>query len=205
MAFTEFMLCNEPSVIELRQTRWLPFCRQHFKLTWWCHQMETFSASLALCVGNSAVTNEFPSQRPVTRSFDVFFDLHMRKNNNKQSRRRWFETPSCSSVWCFLYEYYCILIRISLKFVLKGLMENMSSFGSGNGLAPSPTHCTPVMSYNDTDLGQHWPRWWFVTWMHQAITWTSVHQSGPVTFTSWQFHRKCSRYLFLIWVWNLSI
>ena len=36
--------------------------------------METFSALLALCAGNSPVTGEFPSQRPVTRSFDVFFD-----------------------------------------------------------------------------------------------------------------------------------
>ena len=39
---------------------------------WWRHQMETFSALLVLCAGNSPVTGEFPSQRPVTRSFDVF-------------------------------------------------------------------------------------------------------------------------------------
>ena len=44
---------------------------------WWRHQMETLSALLALCAGNSPVTGEFPSQRPVTRSFDVFFDLCM--------------------------------------------------------------------------------------------------------------------------------
>ena len=37
--------------------------------------METFSALLAICAGNSPVTGEFPTQRPVTRSFDVFFDL----------------------------------------------------------------------------------------------------------------------------------
>ena len=37
--------------------------------------METFSALLALCARNSPVTGEFPAQRPVTRSFDVFFDL----------------------------------------------------------------------------------------------------------------------------------
>ena len=37
-----------------------------------------------------------PSQRPVTRSFDVFFDLRLNKRLNKQSRRRWFEAPSCS-------------------------------------------------------------------------------------------------------------
>ena len=36
--------------------------------TWWRHQMETFSALLALCAGNSPVTGEFPAQRPVTRS-----------------------------------------------------------------------------------------------------------------------------------------
>ena len=36
--------------------------------------METFSALLALCAGNSPVTGEFPAQRPVTRSFDFFFN-----------------------------------------------------------------------------------------------------------------------------------
>ena len=37
--------------------------------------METFSALLAICAGNSPVSGEFPAQRPVTRSFDVFFDV----------------------------------------------------------------------------------------------------------------------------------
>ena len=40
-------------------------------LAWWHHQMETFSALLALCTGNSSVTGGFPAQMPVTRSFDV--------------------------------------------------------------------------------------------------------------------------------------
>ena len=35
--------------------------------------METFSALLALFEGNPLVTGGFPSQRPVTQSFDVFF------------------------------------------------------------------------------------------------------------------------------------
>ena len=61
--------------------------------TWWRHQMETFSALLALCVGNSPVTGEFLSQRPVTRSCDVFFDLRLNKRLRKQSRRWWFKTP----------------------------------------------------------------------------------------------------------------
>ena len=45
---------------------------------------------------NSPVTGEFPSQRTVTRGFDVFFDLRLNKRLSKQSRRRWFETPSRS-------------------------------------------------------------------------------------------------------------
>ena len=39
--------------------------------------METFSALLTLCAGNSPVTGEFPSQKPVTRSFDAFFHLRL--------------------------------------------------------------------------------------------------------------------------------
>ena len=58
--------------------------------TWWRHQMETFSALLAICLRNSPVTGEFPAQRPVTRSFDVFFDLRL----NKQWLGWCFETPS---------------------------------------------------------------------------------------------------------------
>ena len=46
--------------------------------------METFSTLLAICVGNSPVTGEVPAQRPVTRSFDVFFDLRLNKQLSKQ-------------------------------------------------------------------------------------------------------------------------
>ena len=67
-------------------------------MSWWRHQMETFSALLALCAGNSPVTGEFPSQRPVMRSFDVFFDLRLNRPLSKQSWSWWFETPS-SSLW----------------------------------------------------------------------------------------------------------
>ena len=64
--------------------------------TWWRHQMETFSALLALCAGNSPVTGELPAQRTVTRSFDVFFDRRLNQQLGKQWRRRWFKTPSRS-------------------------------------------------------------------------------------------------------------
>ena len=63
-------------------------------LIWWRHQMETVSALLAICAGNSPVTGEFTSQRPVTRSFDVFFDLCLNKRLSKQLRGWWFEKLS---------------------------------------------------------------------------------------------------------------
>ena len=71
--------------------KWAKFAR-------WRHQMETFSALLAICVRNSPVTAEFPEQKPVTQSFDVFFDLRLNKPLSKQSWGWWFETPS-RSLW----------------------------------------------------------------------------------------------------------
>ena len=61
---------------------------------WWRHQMETCSALLAICAGNSPATGEFPAQRPVTRSFDVFFDLCLNERLSMQSWGWGFETPS---------------------------------------------------------------------------------------------------------------
>ena len=71
---------------------------QKFTSSWWRHQKETFAALLVLCAGNSHVPGEFPTQRPVTPSFEVFFDLRLNKWLSKQSIRRCFETPS-RSLW----------------------------------------------------------------------------------------------------------
>ena len=56
--------------------------------------MKIFSALLAICAGNLPVTGEFPVQRSVTRSFDVFFDRCLNKRLSKQWRGWWFEMPS---------------------------------------------------------------------------------------------------------------
>ena len=73
---------------------------------WWCpgfshrHMMTSshgnFFALRTICAGNSPVTGEFPTQKPVTRSFDAFFDLRLNGRLNKQSWGWWFETPSRS-------------------------------------------------------------------------------------------------------------
>ena len=52
-----------------------------------------FRVTGPLC-GEFTGPGEFPTQRPVTRSFRVFFDLRLNKRLNKQSRGCWFETLS---------------------------------------------------------------------------------------------------------------
>ena len=66
--------------------------------SWWRHQMETYSALLAICAENSPVTGEFTAQWPVVPSLNVFFDLRLNELFSKQSWGWWFETPS-SPLW----------------------------------------------------------------------------------------------------------
>ena len=102
--------------IQLLQYHW-----GNRSVPWWRHQMETFSALLAICAGNSPVPGEFPTQRPVTRSFDVFFDLRLNKRLSKQSWGWWFETLSrplwrqCNAITpMVLKQLYGIWIRKSM-------------------------------------------------------------------------------------------
>ena len=88
----------------------------------------SFSALLALCTGNSPVTDEFPAQRPVTRTFDVFFYLRLNKRLSKQSWGWWFETSS-HQLW--RHCYVIILCRTCLpadwdSFYMLYLVHNIS-------------------------------------------------------------------------------
>ena len=84
--------------------------------SWWRHQIEVFSALLALCAGNSPVLGEFPAQRPVTWSFDVLFDLRLNKWLSKQSWGWWFETLSCP-LWGHSngcrYDFLCCVVSVA--------------------------------------------------------------------------------------------
>ena len=77
---------------------WLLYLLNICIMSWWRHQMETFSALLALCVEVLPVAGDFPAQRPVTRSFDVFFDLRLNICFSKKPGGRWLETIS-SPLW----------------------------------------------------------------------------------------------------------
>ena len=90
---------------------------------WWRHQMEIFSALRTLCAGNSPVTGEFPSERPVTRNFDVFFDLRLSKyflNNGEAGNLRrhrahynvivmlWkVDISNCK--YCWMFKQWCVI------------------------------------------------------------------------------------------------
>ena len=90
--------------------------------------METFSVLLTLCAGNPPVTSGwFTSQRPVTRSFDVFLDLRLNKLFSKQTRRRWFETPSR---WLWRHCYVLSAGTLMTMFELRGLThESLTHWG----------------------------------------------------------------------------
>ena len=103
-------------------------------------------------------------------TFDVFFDLGLNKRCSKQSRCRWFETPS-RSLWrhCNGLSHSC-----------KADMLNSMWFDYVIWL----------------HRAQHWRGWRLVASRHRANTWPKVDLSlmGPVSFTCEQFHEKYSGY-----------
>ena len=116
--------------------------------SWWRHQMETFSASLAICAGNSLISSEFPAQRPVTWSFDVFFDLGLNKRLSKQSWGWWFETPSCP-LWRYASVYYGVCEHSSPHHMLNALPSRivMSPSQYAHGFIMTP--CRAFFPQND--------------------------------------------------------
>ena len=82
---------------------------------------------------NLPVAGEFPAQRSLTRSFDVFFYLSLNKRLSKQSWGWWFETSS-RSLWrhCYasrvihwFYFYagdFKINVRVKNAYVIKRLI-----------------------------------------------------------------------------------
>ena len=67
--------------------------RSHSMPPWWRHQMETFSALLAICAGNSPVPGDFP-HKGQWRGVLLFSDLRLNKRLSKQSWGWVFETIS---------------------------------------------------------------------------------------------------------------
>ena len=72
----------------------------------------TFRVTGPLC-GEFTGPGEFPTQRPVTRSFDVLFDLRLNKRLSKQPWGWWFETPS----WSLWRQRNAILSREEISYL----------------------------------------------------------------------------------------
>ena len=95
------------------------------------HQLVTFPALLALCERNLLLTGGFPSQRPVTQSFDVFIHLPLNKRLSKQSKRRWFETPLLS-LWRHRNDIVIPLCWATLTILLAWYAEYIILYSSSH-------------------------------------------------------------------------
>ena len=94
----------------------------HHWLGYWdkgfdCSMMTSWNGNIfrvtgPLC-GEFTGPGKFPTQRPVTRTFDVFFDLRLNKRLSKQPWEWWFETPSWS-LWRQCNGHH-LLERFSVK------------------------------------------------------------------------------------------
>ena len=58
--------------IHTKSVHHIPVTCVLFTMSWWLHQIETFSVLLAICAANSPVTGKFPALKPVAWSFDFF-------------------------------------------------------------------------------------------------------------------------------------
>ena len=123
------------------------------------------SALLALCAGNSPVTGEIPSQRPVTRSFDILFDLSMNKRLSKQSWGWWFEEPS-RSLWrhCNAGTVQTLTSEHVYGYaILKGHFE-----------VTSWQNHTPAMAPGDISPCGASDRWTFTRYVNINIYWLEI-------------------------------
>ena len=75
-----------------------------------------FRVTGPLC-GEFTGPGEFPTQRPVTRSFDVFFDQHPNKRLSKRTWGWWFETLS-RSLWRHCNVRSCHYTLDTMAFVI---------------------------------------------------------------------------------------
>ena len=90
------------------------------------------SALLAICAGNSPVAGDFPTQRPVTRSFDVFFALRLNKgcvNNREGGDLRRYRTHygvivmTCSRIVLFDLVVFVWITSLTLNLITPAPMK----------------------------------------------------------------------------------
>ena len=130
--------------------------------------MKTFAALLAVCVGNSPDTGDSPSQRPMTQSFDVFFDLRLNIRLSKQSWSLCFDTRS------------------------RSLWRHCNGAALSNMGYPSETHLKP--RFREVSLAhkfpweKNWPPWLLTVssqWAHRELTLTKMVPTSRDWAVTW--------------------
>ena len=134
-----------------------------------------FRVTGPLC-GDFTDPGEFPTQRPVSRSSDVFFDLHPNKKLSKQPWGWWFETQSWS-LWL-----HC------------NKPPNMHLFSWGSFGNPSPTSHRRVGVWWATFAHKHW--WPVGDWLPAGLRMIKKTDRRYATLTKnvWELVMKTKTY-----------
>ena len=135
-----------------------------------------FRVTGPLC-GEFIGPGKFPAQRPVTRSFDVFFDLRLNKRLSKQPWGWWFETPSWS-LWRRWYGPWTdrtqvgkidtsnVIMIYKMKKYRYGLLVIKSLIGQLNTY--NPIYCKNITKITDYVLDILWSEYDFKAIMYPA-------------------------------------
>ena len=115
--------------------------------------------------GDFTGPREFPPQRPVMRSFDVFFDLRLNKRLSKQSWGWWFETPSCPS-W-----RHCNVITLTYCIVSLSSLQHLLS------LSRKVSHCQNSKNLDALEYGSNiLQSFWNLAWINTKMYYELAHK-----------------------------
>ena len=135
--------------------------------------METFSTLLAICAGNSPVSGELSTQRLVTWSFDVFFDLRLNnlKNIHLQNNSGLTQFIVCDHYTPYHLQTLLLEVRFLttywnlphnvLPITNKHWFECMICFGTWYSKFTHQFICSYKVYHTATSVGQM--PWW--TWL----------------------------------------
>ena len=151
---------------------------------------------MVLCEGNSPVTGGFPWQRPVTRSFDVFFILCLNKRLIKQSKRRWFETQS-PSLWRHGNESARFLVHTSLGKLSIYVRDNnravRTAMWSVGIVILLSTGSILIFGYQEVEMS-YWPN--FRQWLHaEVVCMTTLVVPVTKIPSKWKLSHSVQRYI----------
>ena len=134
------------------------------------------------------MTGGFPSQRPVTRGFDTFFDLRPNKRQSKQSRRRWLETPS-RSLW-----RHCNETAVTMESSMWLLMVCRLFDARPSTIIVTETN----MKYAPVEYSS--VSWYFITYHIHEINWNQhYYDIDHVCRSSFVMHQT---YWLMYFIWN---